>query len=402
MKKLALHIFLFCTVAAYSQSANYFQAGVLRNHFQKDSRWQNAWWPGFSLTAKGISINFYSGRNTAVNVAELPFEKDYKAGGSFFDIGFTKDLLKLDPLRRVAKRPIIYPTIGGGLGSYGLDDTTGFQINIKPGIKFTPIPGISFVAQLHAGYSSGNRAIKGFYIAPAFGIQFSTNLEQVLGDTWTKTKHSSGGWREYEYTKSDGSRWKHTYYQPEGDYVNSYVTESRNWLNFTLKGFVGTGRTDRGDTYGGGPALSLRWGMFAFDLEYLLGKVGYTETALNREKRYQTSWNMKRFGFGMGIDIFGITRPFKRPSFVRLIVGAKVGVRSLESEMGEYAAILSDLGTPPAVSISSKPYWAGMLQFEFGTLGINFEFINYNTTNYNYKSGLCLGFSYMIPLAIAE
>lgn len=399
MKKLLFIALTISSLTLNAQVANYFQAGVFHNQFKKNSYWKNSYWPGFNIAAYGVAISFYSGRNAAVNPEALPYEKDYKAGGNFFDIGYTRDVVKWDPFRRIAKRPIIYPTWGIGIGTYKLDDTTGFQINFKPGLKFIPVPGVALVAQLHTGYAAGNRNVKGFYFSPVFGIQFSTNLQQILGDTWLKKSYSSGGWREYEYTKPDGSRWKHTYYQPAGTYVTDYVVHARNVLNFTAKSFVGFAKNSKGTTIGGGPAFSLRWGMFAFDLEYLFGKVGYVENDNKEDSRFQSSWNMRRFGFGMGIDLFGIPRPLQRPSFIRLILGAKIGAQTLKSDLSSYGQAMAAAGTIPAVDVKSKFFWNGMLMFEFGTLGLSFESFNYFTDTHDYSSGFCFGAHYMIPLA---
>lgn len=406
---LPILLLLIISAKVFSQGSNSAQFGTIRPLLHKDSPYKNSFWPGFSINAYGFSLSVFAGRNAVITPADPINGADYKVAGSFFDFGYKHEFKGLSPFKKFIKRPFIFPTLGGGLGGYGINGRMGFQINLRPGIKFSLMPGVSIYAEAYTGVNFisdkeeevKEKSVKGFYFTPAFGIQFDTDLTRLISDVWVKKDYSSGGWKEHEYTGSDGNRYVEHYYQPAGNYVTSYVTHSRNILNLYGKGLVGSGQNEKGTTLAGGAGLALRYGMFAFDLEYLVGKVGYSYGD-DPDERMQNSWNMNRFGFGMGIDLFGLPRPFKKPSFIRLIIGAKVGTQTLVSDLNKYSQTVAAIpnGDFKAQDIHGQMYWSSGMSLEFGTLGFSFE--TFNSKDGPYKSGFVIGAKYMLPLIMAK
>ncbi len=417
---LPLFIGCFIFANAVGQGSNCFQFGYMPSAFKTTEYWENANWPGFSIQTFGIAFSYYRGKNLQNTEPPYGYPEKLKDNGNFFDFGYRYDFRKLAPLKRVFKREVLTPSLGIGIGSYGVKGYWAFQGNLRPGIKITPIPGVSAFVDVFAGYAKpvttedpgtpGNlspeqRAVltlSGWFIKPAFGIELSANLTKVLGDTWTRSTHYEGGWQSSTYTGIDGNTYTSHYYLPEGNYITDYVTHAKNILNVYGKVGLPMGSVNRAATFIGGGGLALRYGIFAVDLEHTQGRVGYSYGAdsWSLDERYQCYWKASRTSLCIGFDFMAIPQPFKLPSYFRLILGARLGVQSLHSVLNNYAETKIGIDNFERQDFNNKFFRSYYYGVELGTLGFGFDY--YYSKDQMYKSGFLLTARYMIPLVSSK
>lgn len=398
---LLLLFTLLLANAAGGQGSNSAQFGVLRTTFKKESPYKPAFWPGFSINAFGFSVSYFAGYNKPLVVD--PVYKSGTVGGNFFDMGYKYEFQKLSPFKKKINRPFLYPTLGAGLGSYSLNGRSGFQFNVRPGIKLAIIPGVALYAEAYTGFNIlddefddiKETSVKGSFFIPAFGIEFKTNLQNVLNEVWGPKVELAEGWVTNNYKDKYGVVYSYSYYREKGQYVQEYFANSRNVLNLYGTGLLGTGQATRGQTLAGGAGLALRWGMFAFDLEYVLGKIGYRY--MDGDERMQNNWNMRRFGFLAGIDILRWHKAFQPPGFFRIIMGVKLGVQSLTSNLNNFSQTMIGVGGFDRQDLQNKFYATGYIGIEYGTLGFSIE--NFRLGQ-EYSSGMVVAARYMIPLVM--
>jgi hypothetical protein len=411
MKKLLLVILaVFIAAPAFSQGANSAQFGVMYTMFKKESPFQRNLWPGFSVNAFGFSVSYYTGRNKRLDWIENNLNSDYTVGGSFFDIGYKYEFQSLSPLKKLIKRPFFYPTLGAGLGAYSIDDRTGFQFNLRPGFKLAILPGVALYAEAYAGINVlddelddvKETSIKGTYFAPTVGIEFKTDLQNILNEVWGPKRELAEGWVTVEYKNRDGvTMMTDKYYQEKGVYVQDYFMKSRNVLNLYGGGLFGSGQTSRGKTLGGAAGIAFRYGMFAVDMEYALGKIGYKYE--DGDVRMQNSWNMRRFSTMVGIDLFHLHKAFVAPGFIRIIIGAKFGAQSFMSKLDKFSEAQLGVGGFDQQNFRNKFFAMPHIAIEYGTLGFSLEGFRVHDANDKfYKSGIIIGARYMIPLVMTD
>ncbi len=419
MKSLLTTMLCLITVAqSLAQGSNCFQFGFMPSGFKSTEYWKDNVWPGFSIETYGISFSYFRGKNNEITPPSN-YPVNFDIDGHFFDFGYRRDFAALSPLKKVFKRDVLTPSLGIGIGTFGIKSHNAFQFNVRPGIKFSPIPGVAAFVNAYTGYAKFSviddgdpntvsedekfqSTLKGWFVKPVLGIELSTNLDKLIGDVWIKKDYDSGGWRSYTYTGVDGNVYSRHYYQPPGDYISSYVTHSKNVLNAYGKIGLPIGEVNRAMTLTGAAGLALRYGMFAMDLEHQQGRVGYSYGADNWsvDERMQCYWNAQRTSFCAGIDMFGIPRPFKLPSFFRVIIGTRMGIQTLNPVLNDYAEHQVGVNGFEKQSVKNKFFRSYFYALELGTLGLGFDY--YSSKDQLYKSGFLLTARYMIPLVSAN
>jgi hypothetical protein len=411
MRKLLLVILVVCIAApAFSQGANSAQFGVMYTMFKKESPFKRNLWPGFSVNAFGFSVSYYSGRNKYIDWEEQSVDETYTVGGSFFDIGYKYEFQTLSPFKKLIKRPFFYPTLGAGIGAYTLNERTGFQFNLRPGFKLAILPGVAVFAEAYAEINVLNddvddvkeTSIKGKYFVPTAGIEFKTDLNNILNEVWGPKRELSEGWVTVEYKNRDGITMQtDRYYREKGTYVQDYFMQSRNVVNLYGGILLGTGAPSRGATIAGTAGLAFRYGMFALDLEYAIGKIGYRYD--DSDARMQNSWEMRRFSSMIGIDLFHVHKAFDTPGFIRIIIGAKLGAQSFMSKLDKFSETQLGVDNFDEQNFRNKFFAMPHIAIEYGTLGFTFEgFRVRDAYDKGYKSGIIIGARYMIPLYMVD
>lgn len=411
MKKLLLIILaVIITTQVFSQGASSAQFGVMYTMFKKESPFQRSLWPGFSTNAFGVSLSYYSGRNKYVDWEAQNVDETYTVGGSFLDIGYKYEFQTLSPLKKLIKRPFFYPTLGAGIGAYTLDERTGFQFNLRPGFKLAILPGVALFAEGFAGINIINddlddikeTSIKGKYFAPTAGIEFRADLASIFNEVWGPRRELAEGWVTTTYKNKEGdvvgtSR----YYREAGTYVQDYFMESRNVANVYGGVLLGNGAPAKGATIAGVAGLAFRYGIFALDFEYAIGKIGYKYD--DASLRMQNSWEMRRFSTMIGIDLFHVHKAFEAPGFIRIIIGAKLGAQSFMSKLDKFSETQLGVDGFDQQNFRNKFFAMPHIGIEYGTLGFSLEGFRVHDANDKfYKSGIIIGARYMIPLYTIE
>jgi hypothetical protein len=411
MKKLLL-VLLAVSIAtlAFSQGANSAQFGVMYTMFKKESPFKRNLWPGFSTNAFGVSLSYYSGRNKYIDWEAQNVDENYTVGGSFFDIGYKYEFQTLSPFKKLIKRPFFYPTLGAGIGAYTLNERTGFQFNLRPGFKLAILPGVAVFAEGYAGINILNddydvvkeTSIKGKFFTPTVGIEFKTDLNNILNEVWGPKRELAEGWVTTTYKNRDGiTVATDRYYREKGTYVQDYFMQSRNVVNLYGGVLLGTGSPSRGGTIAGTAGLACRYGMFALDFEYALGYIGYRYD--DSDARMQNSWNMRRFSTMIGLDLLHVHKALDPPGFIRIIIGAKFGAQSFMSKLDKFSETQLGVDGFDQQNFRNKFFAMPHIGIEYGTLGFSLEGFRVHDANDKfYKSGIIIGARYMIPLFMAD
>lgn len=396
-------VFLLFIEKANAQAASYAEAGFMYASLKKSGDYQSARIPGFSVGVAGLEFTLYAGQFTS---KAFPDSAQLNLNGGFWNIGYVWRSKPRENLKR------FHYTTGFGIGGYGIGEENGIQLNLRPGIQVNLTRSISLAASCYTGWNMFGKmrqdggmlytndlykCTKGFFALPSVTLRLNTNPMQVMGDSYSRSSYWGGGMVTHEsYDVAANTKTTTKYYLPAGEYVTDAIITSNNYLNVFPKFVVGSRKNNKGPSVAGGAGVALRAGILALDLEYLQGKIGFHgPDGYGSNMDY---WKFKRASLGMGINFFNIPFPFRGPSLIRVIFGARVGWESLVNNK----VFVSNPYFPsvdPNPNLKGK-FWSPFWAVEFGTLGVHMEIINNKQTGYG--SGLLLGATYLVPLQFGK
>jgi hypothetical protein len=393
---LILSVFLAFT-ELHAQPASYFDAGVLNVRLKKESQYESQYIPGFSLAVSGLEFSYYSGRFMHKS---FPDSIPVSTNGGFYHFGYTYRSLPKEGRRR------FHLLLGAGMGSYGINEMHGFQLSAHPGIQIDLTRRLSLTATCYAGYNffgkdvdttyswnnSSYRATQKWFFLPSFTLRFNTNPAEVKGDYYESTGYWGGGMvttTTTEHHETYDVEHTYSYYMPAGEYVTNFLQTTTNYVNLYPKITSGYRRNTRGPSFAYGGGVAIRAGLFALDLEYMRGKIGFHDNgSFSGDRTWQ--WDMQRTSAGIGLNIINFFHPFEGPSMIRMIFGWRIGGMKLDSNLPPVNS-----GTPNPEDHSGF-FRTSYLCLEFGTLGIQLE--NYHNKDRTYQSGLLISATYLFPL----
>lgn len=386
---------VFNVATCIAQPASYFEGGVMRPGLRKSGHYQSDWMPGFSVAISGLEISMYGGQFAR---KDFPDSSSLRVNGGFWNIGY----IWRSPSHENFKR--FHYTLGFGVGGYGIREMNGFQFNLHPGIQVDLTRWISISASAYAGYNyyldtdttlswnnNGYLSTRKWFFNPTLTLRINTNPMAVMGESYARSSYWGGGMVEEDRTAREGDynvTRHYSYYLPAGEYISDAIITSTNYFNLYGKMLVGAMKNYKGNSLAFGGGAAIRAGLLCLDLEYLQGKIGFHQSKVGAPT---DQWKMRRTSVGIGFNWFNIPFPFKGPSLVRLILGARLGILTLDSNRPQLVQ-----GEPNPEELFKSKFWSPMLTVEFGTLGINLEFFNQKENGY--ASGLILGATYLLPL----
>jgi hypothetical protein len=390
---LTLLILLFSNELR-AQPASYFEGGMMYCSLKKKGFYEAGWIPGYSIGIAGLEISLYGGQFAP---KAYPDSTAVRVNGGYWNIGY---IWRSAP-RKNLKR--FHYTLGGGVGGYGLKRANGIHLNLRPGIQINLTRNISIAASVYAGYNyfldtdttnyvtNGYLSVQKFFVNPTITLRLNTNPLAVMGESYNRTQYWGGGMVYDESISREGDyivTRKTSAYLPAGEYITDAIITSTNYVNVYPKMLVGTLKDYKGNSLAFGAGVAFRLGILAVDIEHLRGQIGFHQSRVGSPADH---WAMKRTSIGMGINWFNIPFPFRGPSIVRFILGARLGKITLDSNRKELVS-----GQPNPEELFKEKFWSPFFAFEFGTLGIHLEFFNQKTNGY--ASGLVLGATYLIPI----
>lgn len=398
MKRFAVTVVLsLIGFSAYSQSASYMEGGMMYARFHKEGKFTGGWMPGFSVSIGGLELSMYGGQFAH---REFPDSTKLMANGGYWFIGYS---WRSRPTERNKR---FHYTLGGGVGGYGVREMNGFHGAVKPGIQFNLTKSISIAATMHVGYNfygeiskdttmpwanNGYLSTEKWFFNPNITLRLNTNPLLVKGDYYDKTAYWGGGMVTHESTSREGDyivTRRSSTYLPAGEYVTDAIITSTNYVNLYPKMLVGTMKNYKGSSLAFGGGIAIRAGILALDFEYLRGTIGFHQSKVGAPT---DQWKMKRSSVGIGLNWFNIPFPFRGPSLVRFIFGARVGKLTLDSTRPDVVS-----GQPNPEELFKHTFWSPFYALEFGTLGVHLEFFNQKQNGY--ASGLVLGATYLLPV----
>lgn len=405
---LLLPVFAFtsCFSELKAQVASYAEGGYLQIPLKKDGNFIASHIPGFSVAISGLEISLYAGQ---FRQKEFPDSALLNVNGGFWTMGYIWRSKPKENLKR------FHYTLGGGIGQYGIGENNGLQVNLHPGIQVNLTRSVSLAASVYAGYNFFGKdrlengllyendyykSTRGFMLLPSLTLRLNTNPLSVMGDKFEHSSYWGGGMVEHESTSREGDyivTRSYKTYLPAGEYVTDAIITSNNYVNIYPKLIVSTMKNDRAPSRAAGGGIALRLGILALDVEYLSGRVGFHENGGYGSN--QDYWKIRRTTVGMGINFFNIPFPFKGPSLIRFIFGARLGKINLESNRPPLQNPAPGTSANPENLVKHKyvgPFWV----IEFGTLGLHFELINNKESGHG--TGMLIGATYLIPLPVGR
>jgi hypothetical protein len=402
---LRLFVSLLSSGALFAQPASYAEGGMMKINLKSKGDYLSNSVPGFSIAISGLEVSLYAGQ---FRQKEYPDSAQLGVNGGLWNIGYIWRSKPRENLKR------FHYTIGAGVGGYGIGESNGFDLNIHPGVQVNLTRSLSITGSFYAGYNIFGKMRReggllyendlykstyGLFFLPNITLRLNTNPLMVMGKSFNRKTYWGGGMVHEETTSREGDyivTRRSSYYLPAGEYITDAIITSTNYVNIFPKMLVGTRKNDKGLSLAYGGGMALRLGILCMDLEYLTGKIGYHDISYQHYGNNLDYWKMKRFSAGVGINWFNIPFPFKGPSIVRVILGARFGYINLQNA-GPGPNYLP-YGTDPAL-VNKKgkclsPYWG----VEFGTLGLQFEIINNKAVSLG--TGMLMSATYLIPIPI--
>jgi len=401
---------LLCVAAGSVLHAqySYMDVGVMRMNYKNKGPFKDAWWPGVSIQFAEFQFSRYAGevsvRDTSSNIPT-----DWKPHGTYWNVGFVHSFTKFYIRKNHAdKRPILTPSLGFGLGNwrthaggsvFSLSLSGAAAINILPGISLTAgaETGINFKGLFGVDYGPSDpfvnnvqSAFPRFYFNPKFGIRFYYDFKKALGKDITE--YVEPGWRT-SYTVSNGWRYYRNYWD-KGGTVTKVIT-TKEIITFAPTLFFPRAYDGVAVTKAAGAKLTLRYGIFASDLQYMKGKIGFhlDDGSFAGSTQQQCYWDYEGISASLGINVFSLRAAFKSPSIIRFVLGKRFGVANISSHYrGPNTHIL-----PPEFSGKNLKTNHFYMAAELGRFGLSWDFMKNPERKYEVTGGLLAAY-YMIPL----
>ena len=384
------------------------EAGFIQPNFNSQGYWKSQPLPGFGVQFSGLEFSYYAGNVSAKNDNN---PSGRSANAAFLHFGFN---MRFYPFRGMRLLNKLHVNAGFGVGSYGVDEGNGTELSIKTGVECYLTKKISLCLSFYLGKnlfssngadstqpnysnnlqpfalsSTGYLSTQGWFAIPSLTLRFNTSLMDNVTSKFDK--HVAAGTVTYVDNAGNvvGS-------ESWGAY-DSYFQQSHNILNVYPKMLIGSFNNEKGATVAGGIGTALRFGIFAFDFEWLTGRVGYR---LNGDDNpYHTYWDVNRKSFGLGINILSFGHSFEAPSFFRIIIGDHLGFQSLTSH-ADPGMVIDPTGAGfQYQNFRNKFFGTFYASMEIGSLAINFDYVRYTASSDKiYGSGYIIGITYLISL----
>jgi len=389
--------------AAFSQNT-FLKFGVLKTQFKSETGWKNNYWPGFQISIAGITFTQYSGGN--FRLLEDTNNRRYSGGGRYYNFGYTfstKKRIKFPILNRMSLS--VTPSIGG----FRFHGITNFHVGITPGATFRIYRKLSVYGDLQMGknfmqhpiepymtpvYSGAEKYFNRFFMIPSFGIKWSSSFKDMKGETIVSKDRLTAN---DEYIKTEGG---YNYYNRT--YIQSHIElpSYNGLLNIATKVYAPGANDYSNRTMAAGLGLAFRYGLFAFDIDYVAGRLGYrVNDKYGNPLQLQNYWKFNYTSFGLGINLLGIIQPAAPASLYRVIVGRKFGVGSFVSKFDGWTEKHAASNNITKQDIHFKGLNIWYLAFEIGRFAVNIDY--YKMKDPLYRSRV-FSASYFIPIVKAN
>lgn len=405
MKKSVLYLISFAIGNMLVAQYSYMDVGVMRMNYRNKGPLKDAWWPGFTIQCAQFQFSRYAGE-VSVRDTSSSIPADWKPHGTYWSVGYIHSFTKF--LNRSDKRPILTPSLGAAIGNwrthaggsvFSLSLSGDGAINILPGVSLIAgaETGINFKGLFGVDYgpldpivNNVQSAFPRFYFNPKFGIRLYYDFKKALGKEITE--YVEPGWRT-SYSYSNGWRYYRNYWD-KGGMVTKVIT-TKEIITVAPTIYFPKASDGYGVTKAAGAKLTLRYGIFASDLQYIKGQIGFhlNDGSFAGGIQQQCFWDYEGFNGSLGINIFSWRGAFQQSSIIRFILGKRFGIANIHSNYrGPGTQIL-----PPEYSGKNVKTNHFFMAAELGRLGLSWDFMKNPERKYEGSGGLISAY-YMIPL----